>query len=229
MKPEELRTARVNRGWSQNQAARRLGVSQTYVVMLETGKRPLTPKLARKFMSVYKLSPAVLPVPQTLGSKKPSPQELAEDFASLGYPGYAYLRRRHSKKNPSEVLVTALTQNDLEPRLVEALPWLPLHYWNMDFSWAVEQAKILDVQNRLGFVVSLARQMSEAGRSPERTRVLSDVENRLDRSRLAREDDFMSPPSGQVEREWVMQHRSDEAKHWNLVTDLRPEHLNYNA
>jgi transcriptional regulator with XRE-family HTH domain len=229
MKPDELRVQRMNRGWSQSEAARRLGVTQPYVVMLEKGRRPLTKKLARKLMMVFNLSPAVLPVSETHTPEQPGPQRLAEDFAVLGYPGYAYLRPHVAKKNPGEVLLTALAQNDLESRLVEALPWLPLRYWNMDFSWLVAHAKKFDLQNRLGFVVGLARQMSETSQNEERTRALSEVERTLDRSRLVREDDFLRPTRNNVERQWVMQNRSEEAKHWNLVTDLRPEHLSYSA
>src|SRR5204862_2965596 len=44
---------------------------------------------------------------------------------ALGYPGFTHLRpRRWALKNPAEVLLAALAQDDLEPRLVEALPWL---------------------------------------------------------------------------------------------------------
>ena len=180
-------------------------------------------------MSVYNLSADVLPMPETVEPEQSRPNRLAEDFALLGYPGYAYLRPHVAKKNPSEVLLTALAQNDLESRLVEALPWLPLRYWNMDFSWLVTQAKKLDLQNRLGFVVSLARRMSETSQNEERTHTLSKVEETLDRSRLVREDDFLKSVRNEVERQWLMQNRSEEAKHWNLVTDLRPEHLSYSA
>jgi transcriptional regulator with XRE-family HTH domain len=228
MKPEQFRTERMNRGWSQNEAARRLGVSQPYVVMLEKGKRPLTPALTRKAMSVYHLSPAALPVSETFVPEPTEAQRLTEYMALLGYPGYAYLRPHVAKRNPGEVLLTALSQNNLESRLVEALPWLLLRYWEMDFAWVVEYAKKFDLQNRLGFVVSLARKVSAANPQNEpRTRALAELESTLDRSRLAREDDFLRPARNPVEREWLMQNRTDDARHWNLVTDLWPEHLGY--
>jgi transcriptional regulator with XRE-family HTH domain len=230
MKPEQLRTERINRGWSQNEAARRLGVSQPYVVMLEKGKRPLTPALARKLMTVYHLSPAVLSVPDTFVPEPTDGQRLAEYLALLGYPGYAYLRPHIAKRNPGEVLLTALAQNNLESGLVEALPWLLLRYWEMDFAWVVEHAKKLDLQNRLGFVVSLARSVSEANRQNEpRTRALAELESTLNRSRLANEDDFLRPARNHVERQWLVQNRPEDARHWNLLTDLRPEHLGYDA
>src|SRR5271170_5792307 len=140
MKAEELKAERVRRGWSQEDVARRLGVSQPYVGMLEQGKRPVTPALARKLTSACRFSPALLP-PAATRPGRTSAQQLASDLASLGYPGYGYLRPRAARKNPGEVLLTGLAQNDLDPRLVEALPWLLLEYWDMDFTWLVTQAK----------------------------------------------------------------------------------------
>jgi hypothetical protein len=32
-----------------------------------------------------------------------------------------------------------------------------------------------------------------------------------------------------AERRWLRQHRPPQAEHWNLLTDLRPEHLPYAA
>jgi hypothetical protein len=156
-------------------------------------------------------------------------QRLAEHLARLGYPGFAYLRSHVTKKNPGEILLTALAQESLEARVAEALPWLLLRYWKMDFKWLVEQAKKFDLQNRLGFVVDLSRWLSEKSPESERTSVLSELEAVLDRSRLVREDAFSRPPRNDAEREWLRQNRPEEARHWNLLTDLRPEHLQYVA
>ncbi len=230
MKPEQLRAERVTRGWGQNELARRLNVSQPYVVMLEKGTRPVTPDLARKLMRVYDLSPSVLPAPETFVPAPTEAQQLAEETAVLGYPGYSYLRPHVAKKNPGEVLLTALSQNNLEPRLVEALPWLLLRYWDMDFTWVVNQAKKFDLQNRLGYVVSVARKLSENDvQNESRTRALTDLESKLDRSRLVREEDFPKVVRNQTERQWLMQNRPEDAKHWNLVTDFQPGHLGYDA
>jgi len=227
MTSQELRTERVARGWSQSKVAQKLGVSQPYVVMLENGKRPLTEKLTRKFVSACHSSAAFLPVSKAVDPRQTEAQLLTENLALLGYPGYAYLRPRAMKKNPGEVLLTALAQNNLESRLVEAVPWLLLRYWEMDFTWLVEQAKKLDLQNRLGFAVNLARRVSERTDNELRTHKLAELEAKLDRSRLVREDYFLRPARNDVENQWLMQNRPEEARHWNLVTDLRPEHLGY--
>ena len=228
MRPQEIKAARLDRGWTQTQAAARLGVSQAYLNMLENGKRRFTPKLTRKLAMTYGLSPVTLPVS---GEFVPGPvdeQHLAESLARLGYPGFAYLRTHTLKKNPSEVLLMALTQERLAARVAEALPWVALEYWQGASTWLVEQARKLNLQNRLGFVVSLARQISERNpQNEQRTHALRDLEATLDESRLAKEGVFYRPPRTEGEREWLLQNRPEEARHWNLLTDLRPAHLQY--
>ncbi len=232
MKPRGLRAKRQRLGWSQTEAARRLGVSQAYLSMLETGRRRLTPTLGHKFMRVYGLAPTVLSTPDDfVVPSRVDSSRLARQLAALGYPRFAYLRTRVRKRNPAEVLLEALAQDDLEARLVEALPWLLLQYWDMDFAWLVEQAKRRDLQNRLGFVVSLARRVSERADPPHRrrNRKLAQVEATLDRSRLAREDTLGRTHLTDRERQWLLESRPKEARYWNLLTDWRAEHLPYAA
>ena len=63
MRTRDLKAERRRRGWGQVEAAERLGVSQPYLAMLESGKRRLTPALARKVVAAYGLPPTELPVP----------------------------------------------------------------------------------------------------------------------------------------------------------------------
>src|SRR5580700_2082828 len=126
MRPQELKAARLDRGWSQTQAAVRLGVSQAYLNMLENGKRRLTPKLTRKFVMTYRLSPVTLPVMREFVPTPINEQYLAESLARLGYPGFCHLHSHTQKKNPTEVLLMALSQERLEARVAEALPWVVL-------------------------------------------------------------------------------------------------------
>lgn len=223
-----VKAEREARGWGQRELARRLNVSQPYVVMLEKGRRTPTPELRRKLMEVCQLSPSLLPLTKSFVVAEKNPQMLAEALGALGYPGYAYLSSPAEMSNPAEVLLTTLAHDNLEPRLLEALPWLVLRYWDMDFDGVTEQAKKLDLQNRLGFVVNVARRMSERLSDNEtRTQKLLRVEARLERSRLAREDDFPRPNRSKAERAWLLNNRPEEAKHWNLVTDLKPDQLKY--
>jgi transcriptional regulator with XRE-family HTH domain len=223
----ELRMKRKQNGWSEQDAAERLGLSQSYLSMLENGKRPLTTRVARRAMRAFGLPASVLPPPRVQGHW--DSQRVAKQLAALDYPGFSYLRTHTPKENPAVVLLGALSNNQLEARMVEALPWLLLRYWDLDQAWLLDEAKRRDLQNRLGFVVALARRMSESSTplNPARTETLAELEAKLDKSRLVKEDTLGKPPQTATEREWVMQNRIPEAKHWNMMSDLRPEHLQY--
>jgi transcriptional regulator with XRE-family HTH domain len=228
MQSKTIRLARKKRGWTETEAAQRLGVSQSYLAMLEGGQRRVTTRLARKLRTVYGLGPTSLPTPDLFHPPAiVNNEELAKVVSALGYPGFAYMKARTRKRNPAEVLVEALNQESLEPRVVEALPWLVMHYWDMDKDWLVRNAKVNDLQNRLGFVVTLARRVSERSDNEDRNRALEELEKSLNESRLVREDTFLKSVNSEVEREWLRRNRPEEARHWNLLTNWRPEHLQY--
>ena len=220
MKLAQLKEFRVQRRQTQEEASRRLGVSQEYLSMLESGRRRPSPKLAQKLMRMYHLPATVLPVQVSTACADVTDEHLARELASLGYPRYAHLPKT-KKLNPAEFLLLALSQRNLEARTAEGLPWVVLRYPDMDFDWLVPQARMKLLQNRLGFTVTLAREVSrnDALRGPERA---------LDESKLAKEDSFCRELSG-PERRWLQEHSSDEARHWNLLSDLRADVLRYAA
>jgi transcriptional regulator with XRE-family HTH domain len=224
MKPQELRSARLNRGWTQTQAAAHLGITQAYLNFLENGKRRLTPVLVRKAASVYGLSPEVLPVADVFLPVQTDDQKLTEMLAKLGYPGFSYLRAHTPKKHPFEVLLTVLAHENLDGRVAEALPWLAMKYAQLD-PWLLENARKFSLQNKLGFVVTMARQLAEKRNNDARSKELRQLENALDDSRLAKEDVFYRPLRTESEGEWLRQNRTEDAVHWNLLTDMRLEHL----
>jgi len=218
MNYEQLKKARVDRGWSQQEAAARLGVSQAYLSLLESGRRSTAP-LARKLMRVYDLPPTVLPVEEV--RENVNAEFLAYELASLGYPGFAHLRGRTKRTNPAEFLLTALSQRNLEARVAEGLPWLVLQYPDMPLEWLVREARARTLQNRLGFVVTL-------GRRAARRDDLQPLEQTLADSRLEKEDSFCKELND-AERQWLRTHSSEEAKHWHLLSDLGPSALRYVA
>ena len=198
----------------------------------ETGQRPLSPELARKMVRVYKLSPSSLPPSRpSVSDWRVSPDQLAADLAGLGYPGFAYPGSRRRHKNPGELLLTALAQEQLEARLFEALPWLMLKYWDMNKEWLVRQAKLHDLQNRLGFVVSLARKAGSRSpsRNPKRDAVLEELESKLKRSLLAKEELLGGTDLSDAERKRLKRHRPKAAREWNVLSSWRPEVLRYVA
>ncbi|MFQ5724131.1 MAG: helix-turn-helix domain-containing protein [Terriglobia bacterium] len=229
MNGDQLKRIREQRGWTQQEAARRLGVSQPYLSLLERGQRPVTPLLARCASRVFGLPPTALSPADPFAVEVPlSERELAENLANLGYPGFAYMRSRRPKKNPAEVLLAALVKDDLEPRITEGLPWLLLVFpdWNTD--WLVRQARQFNLQNRLGFVVNLARRAAErVPRYRHRALELLRLEQQLEPSRLARQDTLCWATLPEVKRRWLAANRPPEAAYWNLLTDWRPEQLRY--
>jgi transcriptional regulator with XRE-family HTH domain len=226
MKPQELKSARLSKGWTQTRAAGRFGVTQAYLNFLENGKRSLTPELVRRATSVYGLSPEVLPVPEPFVPAKTDDQHLTELLARLEYPGFMYVPVHTLGKNPLEVVLLALAQRSLDGRVAEALPWVALRFGRPD-SWLVANARKFNLQNRLGFVVALAQRVAEAKSDTARLTGLTQLRNELEESRLVREDAFYRPPRTDGERAWLEQTRTDDARHWNLLTDMKADQLQY--
>src|SRR5271165_6897376 len=227
-----VKRARKQAGLTQQRAAAKLRVCQSYLSMVENGQRALSPELARRMVHVYKLSPVSFPPSESRWDpKRANPDQLAADLAGVGYPGFAYLRKRRSERNPGELLLTALAQDRLEARLFEALPWLVLKYWEMDPEWLVQQAKLHDLQNRLGFVVSLARKAGRRSALPDSRRdaALEQLEATLRRSLLACEELLAGAHVSESERRWLKKHRSKEARDWNVLSNWRQEALRYVA
>lgn len=216
MSPELLKRARLQRGWNQQEAAARLGVTQAYLSMLENGRRDPTP-VSRKLVKVFGLPPTVLPVEEV--SESATAELLAHELASLGYPGFAHLRGKTRKRNPANFLLAALLRPNLDARVAEGLPWLLLRYPDMPRDWLVREARARALQNRLGFVVTLARL---AGKRDD----LRELELALADSKLAKEDSFCRELS-EVERRWLRANSSEEAKQWNLLSDMTPDALRY--
>jgi len=98
-----------------------------------------------------------------------------------------------------------------------------------DWDWAVQNAKLLDRQNRLGFVVTLASQLASKSTDPSPSRKLKEYAGVLDRSRLAKEDTLCHDSLTEAERKWLRVNRPPEAEHWNLLTDLKAENLPHAA
>ncbi|HUS18263.1 MAG TPA: helix-turn-helix transcriptional regulator [Terriglobales bacterium] len=224
MNGTHLKGCRKARGWTQAEVSRRLKVTQAYVSMLEQGKRSLPPRLARRAVRLLRLPATTLPLPEATPSKKFSQQFFAEQLGALGYPGYAYLRHIKVQLNPAQLLVAMLMCDRVESRLVEALPWLPYRYAAMDWEWVVRQAKLHDVQNRLGFIVELGRDLAERRSLPQAV-ALAQVAEALQDSRLAKEGTLCHEGMTQVERRWLRENRQPEARKWNLLTDLKLEYL----
>ncbi len=212
---------------TQVEAARVLGVSQTYLSLLEKGKRPLTNELRAKAVRAFHLPPTEMPVSDDLADVRAvSDAQLATDLATLGYPGFSYLKKGKAK-NPSVVLLSALKADNREARAVEALPWVVLAFPDMDWTELIKAAKANDLQNRLGFVTSLAHLVAEHRGDRRKTTELKNHAKCLQRSLLAREDTLCNESMTKVERKWLNKEQTDLARRWHLFSNLSESHLRY--
>lgn len=227
MTGKQLSGARKKLGFTQVEAARILGISQAYLSLLEKGKRKVSPKLAKKAVKKFNLSPSSLPLETDLNKLHPAKNnELVRALAALNYSGYSHVKPSRLK-NPVQVLFEALSSNNLEARLVEALPWVLFNFSDMQWEKLVEAVKVKDLQNRLGFLTTLARKVAEKSGNSEKYKLLKKREEELEKSRLVKQDLLCRENMTESEKRWLMANRPPEAEHWNILTNLSVEHLSY--
>ena len=155
---------------------------------------------------------------------------IAEALGSLGCPGFFQLSLDFGlddpppPPDPSVVLVAAVACDNLKPHVRAALPWLVLHFPDIDWKWAVAEARRRGVQNRLGFIVTLAehRAAHDGGYEDLLARLI-EIEETLFEIRQDREDTFCEDGLPERERRWLRDNRPREAAAWNLLTDVDPQ------
>jgi hypothetical protein len=125
---------------------------------------------------------------------------LALELASLSYPGLSHLRPERERNYPE-----------------------------LDWEWLMTAAKAHDLQNRLGFVTSVARRLAEMNGESDTAALLGRREAELEQSRLEREDTLCHDSLTEPEKRWLRERRSENAKRWGLLTDLSTEHLTHAA
>lgn len=222
----DLKAARLNTGWSQQEAAARLGVSQPYYSQMERGYRPLPGRLVSRAIRILHLPPTALPLPPLATQFAPvAPDELASALARLGYEGFAHLNKRVKAHNPAYLVVCTLVHPDLEVRIVEALPWILSTFHDLDWIWLIAQCRLLNIQNRLGYLVVLASQLGNSAADVN----LKNALFHLEESRLVVEGTLCRQSMPTAERDWVRRHRSSEAAHWSILTTLTADQLSYAA
>jgi hypothetical protein len=154
---------------------------------------------------------------------------LKDALGGLGYPGFLSLFSEIEAEeghDPAVVLMAALVCDRLDESLLEALPWLVLRYENLDWNWLVAEARRRAVQNRLGFVVSLALRAAAGSLGMERLTRLAAIEEELFACRLPRQESrwLRVPPA---RRELLSARRSEEAAQWGVLSALRPDELRF--
>jgi len=226
---EQWMAGRVKAGLTQQAAAVSLDISQPYLSQLETGLRTPSAGLARRAARLYALPLTVLPLPETLDVQQFSPEELEHKLAALGYPGFEHVRSKRAG-NPAAVVLSAVVAPDLDTRLVEALPWVLTVYADLSWEWLRDRAKLRNAQNRLGYLVHLAKETARGSPDARRAvQALSQWQEELEEARLAREGTLCRDSMAGPERAWLRANRPKAAAHWNLLTSLTAGQLPYAA
>jgi transcriptional regulator with XRE-family HTH domain len=219
---QELRAAREALQLTQVAAARRWRVSQAYLSLMEQGRRPVPERVARL---AVRASPN-LATGLALDPARVKETDVERQLGNLGYPGFAYLQTSRQVDNPAAVVLGALRASAVPARVTEALPWVMVTYPQLDWNWLVDHARLANRQNRLGFLVTLARQLA-ARRGDDVVRsVLEQVEHRLGDARLVKED-TLGRSLTEVERAHLRSSRPEAAAYWNVLTSLQVDQLRY--
>jgi hypothetical protein len=200
------------------------------------------------------ISGLLLRVAQPSAGEFQSPQlpkllPVRDDWADDGHRPLHPVDRHHI---PQWQIQALLLQQPLQPGVVE-LPAKLLftvlgadHDHQPQIIWAKDRRKSFQVPVQLAIGVPTEvinyREEDFSGRTLEdqvlpeiqlaaairqQGRFSNELEAKLDKSRLVKQDTLGKPPQTATEREWVMQNRTPEAEHWNVMTDLRPEHFKY--
>lgn len=235
----KLRELRKAAGLNQAHVAAKLRISQSLVSMLEGGRISLSDDLAPGFARLYSVEVGQL---REFGRSDASRLKLSESpaaavamasvdadaliqsLAALGYPEFKQSGKKYSA-DPSSLLLTALRQPVLARNVAEALPWVALSY-EVEISDILIRARIHDLQNRLGYVLTLARKVAERQKDfIGRRKALSEMRMNLLPARLAREDSLCLGQAGSEEQEAARNSRPDFAVFWNMLDDFTPEDL----
>ena len=220
MTGRQVREARQRQGLTQQAAARSWGVSQTYLSLMEAGKRPVPNRL---LLRLARVSPDAL---TALPKSDVRPDRVERALGRLGFPGFVHVAAREPLANPATVVFRAVTLDAVPARVVEALPWVLTRFVDMDWNWLVDQVKLANCQNRLGYLVLLARQFAARSADGDAGSRLEAVERQLSEARLLKADAFRRDLT-ETERTYLTEHRPEEAAYWNLLTRVRVEDLRY--
>lgn len=195
-----------------NQAdyAARIGVSQSYLSLLESGRRPLTAKFLNRLAKEFGTDPTQLPL--VLSVAELDDDALASGLARLGYPGFAHLSDG-PLMNPTVLVLECLRKSCPDVRLVEGLPWLLSRFSGLAVDWLCAQVKLLNLQNQLGFLVALTAEVRA-------TADLAQLLEQLEPARLAAEAPLANRHMPEELRSQLRVERSQLAEHWNLLTKI---------
>lgn len=189
--------------------------------LLESEGRPVPDGLAERLVNLLDLPPTDLPHRDPASTLDANASALA--LGAMGHPGLAHLGSG-TALNPAELLLRTLRSPGLEARMLEALVWVVRRHASLDWDWLLPRVRQHDLQNRLGFVLALARGLAERAGDSATTAALRAQETRLEPSVLRKEDDLGRALTAS-ERRWLLKQRPAEAARWNVLSSLSADTL----
>lgn len=218
MRGTEFRAWRKKAGKTQADVAKAVGVKQPFVCAVENGLRPVTPALKNW---LYSVCPEALRLELPSASRTPPSSERMKGLLGhLGYPGFRYLASGPAKVDPLEFVLDALITEDQDQRVTDALPWVLVHRTDLDYRRLTDEARLLNAQNRLGFLLEVTVEAARKLHSDETAARLEPWLVRLREARLFKEDTLCKSSLTQVERRRLRRSRSKAARFWRLFTDV---------
>lgn len=218
MRGAEFRAWRKTAGKTQVDAANAVGVKQPFVCAVEKGLRPVTPALKTW---LYSVCPEALRQELPSASRTPpSSERMKELLGGLGYPGFRYLASGPGKVDPLEFVLDALRTEDLDQRVTDGLPWVLVHRADLDYRRLTDEARLLNVQNRLGFLLEVTVEAARKLHGDETAARLEPWLVYLRDARLFKEDTLCKSSLTQVERKRLRRSRPKAARFWRLFTDV---------
>jgi transcriptional regulator with XRE-family HTH domain len=223
MRGAEFRAWRKTAGKTQTDAAKAVGVKQPFVCAVEKDLRPVTPALKNWLYSVcpeafWQELPSASRTP-------PSSERLKELLGHLGYPGFRYLASGRGNVDPLEFVLDALRTEDLDQRVTDALPWVLVHRADLDCHRLTDEARLLNLQNRLGFLLEVTVEAARKLHSDETVARLEPWLVRLREARLFKEDTLCKSSLTQIERKRLRRSRPKAARFWRLFTDVNAQEV----
>jgi hypothetical protein len=173
---------------------------------MESGRRQLTQRLRRQL--------------GRSGESEPLDAEwFRAQLAAHGYPGFGHLERRERRVELSRLLLWGLSAGDMDARVCQGLIYLARTCaTRIRWDWLMAQAKLRNLQNRLGFLVDLAIHPGEPGG-------LARVRDELANARLLAESTFCWDSMPAAVRKWMQDNRPEKAAYWNVLSRFTTEEV----
>lgn len=206
----------------QKGVAERMGVSQSVISKIEAGTREPTATELWKLAILYKK-----PLSYFFAEEKIRPLFITEEIVVWHIDHYGYKLLVSRKVNAAkfqislEETILAVLQWFSSPRLLESLPIL-LCFNDVDADELYESAVKEGLQNKLGFIVSIAMECVKGMSKNDNIQELSRLRKKLEWMKLAREESFNEhiDEMSEATLDYLRKTRDPLASKWNLLDRL---------